>query len=309
MPQGRGTGGAPGLEIGAVEDATGITRETLRTWERRYGFPAPARSPAGERRYADADVLKLREIRRLLSAGFRPQAIIHLPLERLSGLGRDTTAFDDPLLQLGNALLWDVLPLLRRDGAAALQDSFQQVLAIRGLQNFVLWVARPLAVAVGEAWCGGGLLVFEEHVITKQLQRAIWTGLQALPAPRGAPLVALATLHPERHTLGLLMVNALLARGGASCLWVGPAGVDDLTDCARDYGVDVIALSFSAYFPQRRLGDTLDRLRRQVPRRTTLWVGGAGVAGLAALPAGVVRMTALEDAPAALQGPDGRTRH
>ena len=32
------------LSIGAVAKATGIRVETLRTWERRYGFPRPERT-------------------------------------------------------------------------------------------------------------------------------------------------------------------------------------------------------------------------------------------------------------------------
>jgi hypothetical protein len=300
---------APGIEIGAVEDATGIPRETLRAWERRFGFPAPARSGSGERRYDDADVLKLREIHRLLMAGFRPNAILSLPLARLRVLGRDTTAFDDPFLALGNVVLDDILPMLRRDGAAALQERFRSTIETSGLEHFVLWCARPLAVAVGTAWCGGALQVFEEHVITEQLQRAIWSGLGALPVRRGPPLIALAALQPERHTLGLLMVNALLALAGAGCVWVGPTPISDLAGAARRFEVDVVALSFSAYFPRRRLPDSLGQLRRQLPRRTTVWAGGTGVADLDSPPTGVIRMTALEDAAAALWHPGGTRGH
>ena len=39
------------LSIGAVSQATGIPSETLRTWERRYGFPSPERSDGGHRQY------------------------------------------------------------------------------------------------------------------------------------------------------------------------------------------------------------------------------------------------------------------
>src|SRR5215216_4535205 len=35
---------------------TGVSRERLRTWERRYGFPSPRRVAEGARRYALDDV-------------------------------------------------------------------------------------------------------------------------------------------------------------------------------------------------------------------------------------------------------------
>jgi len=37
--------------IAAVERDTGLAKDTLRVWERRYGFPAPARDANGERLY------------------------------------------------------------------------------------------------------------------------------------------------------------------------------------------------------------------------------------------------------------------
>jgi MerR family transcriptional regulator, light-induced transcriptional regulator len=55
-----------GQTITATEFAqlTGVSRERLRTWERRYGFPAPRRVGAGARRYALADVPRVVAVRR-----------------------------------------------------------------------------------------------------------------------------------------------------------------------------------------------------------------------------------------------------
>ncbi|MBS1173585.1 MAG: MerR family transcriptional regulator [Proteobacteria bacterium] len=37
------------LSISAVERDTGLSKDTLRVWERRYGFPVPQRDALGER--------------------------------------------------------------------------------------------------------------------------------------------------------------------------------------------------------------------------------------------------------------------
>ena len=37
--------------IAAVERDVGLSKDVLRVWERRYGFPAPARDANGERLY------------------------------------------------------------------------------------------------------------------------------------------------------------------------------------------------------------------------------------------------------------------
>ena len=48
------------LSIAAVERDTGLSKDTLRVWERRYGFPTPGRDTLGERAYPLEQVEKLR---------------------------------------------------------------------------------------------------------------------------------------------------------------------------------------------------------------------------------------------------------
>jgi DNA-binding transcriptional MerR regulator len=55
---------------------TGVTRDRLRTWERRYGFPAPRREGSGPRRYRLEDIQRVVAVRRAAEAGVPiPQAI------------------------------------------------------------------------------------------------------------------------------------------------------------------------------------------------------------------------------------------
>jgi MerR family transcriptional regulator, light-induced transcriptional regulator len=55
---------------------TGVSRERLRTWERRYGFPEPHRTESGPRRYAVEDVQRVVAVRRAAEAGVPiPRAI------------------------------------------------------------------------------------------------------------------------------------------------------------------------------------------------------------------------------------------
>ncbi len=44
------------FSISQVVERTGVTEGTLRMWERRHGFPEPARLPGGHRRYRDRDI-------------------------------------------------------------------------------------------------------------------------------------------------------------------------------------------------------------------------------------------------------------
>lgn len=60
-----------GQTVSATEFATltGVSRERLRTWERRHGYPAPVRAHDGPRRYPVADVGRVVAIRRAVEAG------------------------------------------------------------------------------------------------------------------------------------------------------------------------------------------------------------------------------------------------
>ena len=72
--------------ISDVERDTGVAKETLRVWERRYDFPQPQRDPFGERVYPNDQVMKLRLIKRLIDLGYRPGKVIPLPSEELNAL-------------------------------------------------------------------------------------------------------------------------------------------------------------------------------------------------------------------------------
>ena len=82
-------GGAFG--IAAVERDTGLSKDTLRVWERRYRFPLPLRDASGERVYSHKDVEKLRVLKRLLDQGHRPGKVIGLAVDQLERLA-DATA-------------------------------------------------------------------------------------------------------------------------------------------------------------------------------------------------------------------------
>ena len=57
-------------------ELTGVSRERLRTWERRYGFPRPHRVARGPRRYALSDVPHVVAVRRAAETGVPLQLAI-----------------------------------------------------------------------------------------------------------------------------------------------------------------------------------------------------------------------------------------
>lgn len=65
-----------GLTIGAVAARTGVGIAVLRSWEARHGFPHPMRLPGGHRRYAEADVDRIRRVDAARAEGLSVEAAI-----------------------------------------------------------------------------------------------------------------------------------------------------------------------------------------------------------------------------------------
>ena len=64
------------LTTAQLAQLTGLSAGTLRMWESRHGFPAPARLPGGHRRYSERDVALVREVLHLREQGLSLTAAI-----------------------------------------------------------------------------------------------------------------------------------------------------------------------------------------------------------------------------------------
>ena len=69
--------------IKAVAQATGLSVETLRAWERRYEVVAPSRDSSGRRTYSAADVARLRLLRTATELGHTISRLAPLSMGRL----------------------------------------------------------------------------------------------------------------------------------------------------------------------------------------------------------------------------------
>jgi DNA-binding transcriptional MerR regulator/methylmalonyl-CoA mutase cobalamin-binding subunit len=271
--------GLTGIGIGAIAQEIGLTKDTLRVWERRYGFPQPLRSPGGERLYPQEQVSKLRLVKRLLDAGHRPSKVLAQPVEQLqqlaqaSGIGQDA-----PDVEL------DQMVALLRNGA---YEDFRFGLLKRatrdGLERFVLDVAAPLSARVGNAWAAGTLQVYHEHLFSEALQvtlRSLMRPLSdAMRSRGGRPRVLLTTLSGEGHGLGILMAEAMLTLSECTCIQLGlQTPLHDIASAVTAHDIDIVALSFTSVLPTQVIGNVLTELRSMLPSHVRIWVGGSSPA-------------------------------
>ena len=268
------------LSIAAVERDTGLSKDTLRVWERRYGFPAPTRDAIGERAYPLPQVEKLRVLKRLLDVGHRPGRVVPLSLDELQTLSAQTLKaagrHQEPVLNADE--LRAHVERIHAHDAASLRRALHRDLSRVGVASFINDVLGPLNAAVGEAWLGGKLQIFEEHLYSEAVQAVLRSAIASVPepAPPGGLRVLLTTFPGEPHGLGLLMVEALLALEGCSCTPLGPeTPLRDIVAAALALRVDVVGLSFTGCLNPNGVADGLQELRSQLPAEVQLWVGGS----------------------------------
>jgi len=262
--------------IAAVERDSGLPKDTLRAWERRYGFPKPRRDENDERVYPQEQVEKLRMLRRLVEAGHRPGQIVSRPPHELAELlrasGNDQVA-PSPISR--NAIAY----LLNHD-ASGLRAHLQALLVRHGLGGFVTQIAPDLLASVGDAWARGDLEIHQEHLFTDQFSMVLRGAINAALAAKSAtssPRVLLTTPPQEPHSLGLMMAEAMFVLADCDCIGLGvrtPA--PDIAAAARAHGADIVALSFSALFPQTLARETLSDLRALMDQEVEIWAGGGG---------------------------------
>jgi methylmalonyl-CoA mutase cobalamin-binding subunit len=294
----------PLLSIAAVERETGIGKDTLRAWERRYGFPVPQRDAVGIRGYPRALVDRLALIRRALLAGQRPGRLLAMAPAELDALlaGLRATSASRAHANAnanGRPGVLDVaegLQALRAGGAEALRHWLTLGLARTGLASFVVDGVAPLNIAVGQAWLDGRIAIYEEHLYSEAVQAVLrsalvpfQTGLEA-----SAPRLLLTTVPGEAHGLGLLMAEVLMTLQACHCLSLGTqTPIADIVAAAAAHDIDVVALSFSESLAPAQALPALAALRASLPGRVEIWAGGGSPALSGPPIAGVRAMSGL----------------
>ena len=287
-----GVGEAQGITIGAVSRATGIPTNTLRTWERRYGFPTPGRSPSGQRLYEPALVEHLRLVSRALSLGHRPAQVVPAPLShvrRLLGESFQEVPAPTPLVSSDDTVA-EWVGYTRDLDASALERGFAAEATRLGGFGFLTERASPFLYEVGEQWARGSLAMYQEHFASERLRSFLSNMWRTLVDRANGPIALLATLSGERHDLGLHMVATGCAIENWRVVFVGPdTPVNEVVDASRKSRARVVMIGVSPFAEPGRTRADLVALRARLDTDIKLLVGGAGA------PVGIDGVEHMED--------------
>jgi MerR family transcriptional regulator, light-induced transcriptional regulator len=269
--------------IKAVAQATGLTVETLRAWERRYAVVTPVRDSSGRRVYRPEDVLRLRRLREATERGHPISRLAPLSDERLTDL-IDAPA-DRRAQGTAQALVDRILGAAEEFRAADCEQAITLAIAMLPPQRLVAEVLQPLLREVGERWHRGEWSIAHERLVSKIVARHVGLMLDAYDRAARRESIVFATLQGERHELGLLMSAMICASSGFRVHYLGadlPA--EEIARFAREFGAPIVALSVVW---QERIGDVtaqLAELASALPPETAIWIGGSGSTMLAREP-------------------------
>lgn len=270
-----------GYRIKTVSELTGIPKNTLIAWERRYGLVEPDRHGNRYRSYSDADVALLKRIKRHIEDGYKISEAIDLVRDPsrqpdAARVANANSAGQDSLERARNELLSS---LLEFDAARA-----EHILHRYGTLPYARLIEElyyPMLRMVGEGWTEGKVSIAQEHFATAFCRERFLAMLMQVGGARGTGPHAVCTTFPgDLHELGVLGISVLLALSGWRITYLGPnLPAYELQKTGRTLKPDWVCTSLVMPTPPRELEAYIDMVREALPKRTWLAVGGAGTRG------------------------------
>ena len=263
--------------IKAVSQATGLSIETLRAWERRYRVVEPRRDANGRRAYDPDDVIRLRKLREATERGHPISRLARLGEQDLDGLlqsTRDTVDRSASARSLGD----QILSAAEDYRPADCDQLLAMALALLPVSQVVMDVLAPTLVEVGERWHRGQLAIAQERIISSAVRKQLSSVLDTYSRIADGPVMVLSTPAGERHELGILMCALLAAAKNVRCHYLGPdLPAGELATYAARVRADVVVLSVLMTDDLEGMSAQVGQLAQLLPEQIEIWGGGAAL--------------------------------
>ena len=290
----------PRYRVAAVERMTGIPASTLRSWERRHGWPRPVRAPSGQRLYSDHDLAVIRFLDRRRVEG--------MSMSQATGLLGSAPAEDD---HDPGRLFARLVAALRAFDESGAERAFAGAEAFLGLEAVATDLIPATIAAAASPLGSGGPPIEVEHFASNFLRRHTLRLLDGLPPAIGRP-VLVGCGPDEQHELGALLLTLLLRARGHRVVYLGarvPGPAMERAAAALDPAGVVVSLTMPESL-QRALG-WMGGNRRWPRHAPVTWWAGPAVAGapdLAADLPGELVTGGLDDGAATVDATMSRRR-
>jgi DNA-binding transcriptional MerR regulator/methylmalonyl-CoA mutase cobalamin-binding subunit len=308
--------------IQVVSLRTGLSKDVLRAWERRYDVVEPSRTDTGRRMYSDDDIDYLRLLRKASGAGRGLKQMAQLSRAELARLVEEDEAARE-LQQAEEAELAVAARLEVRTeegGATATELITECLAAVEALDRdwlhetlsravvtlppavLVEQMIAPLMQRIGQMWWERRLNPRHEHLASTGVRATLDQVIGALERRGpGRPHIVCATPDRQRHEIGAMLVAVTAAAAGWRVTFLGAdLPVDEIAAAAVSLEASGVAISLVHPEDDPELPVSIRRLRQLLLPDTRLFAGGRAASAY---------RDALEDAGAEVFGDVVSLRH
>lgn len=272
------------FRIHRVSRLTGLSKDVIRVWERRYGLLQPMRGPNRYRLYTDEDVALLRYVRNELDKGESIGELAAVGREELLARMRSSPApvpaEGEPYERLIGELLHALNPLDR----VTFERRLNGAVAVIPFEEALHGVLLPLQKKVGELWHDGRVGVAVEHYVTKQIQQKIFSVMNQLPVADQGPKIVVACPPGETHEIGAQAVAYRCRVRGCRVYYLGAnVPIEALTKLCAQVRPALTLISFPVLMPEQEASELAQSIAKQVKPVGDVAVGGDGAVSARAL--------------------------
>lgn len=274
----------PGHPIAVVAERTGLSRDVLRAWERRYSAVDPSRTAGGQRLYSDDDIERFKLLAAATSHGRSISLVAGYSTTQLAQL----IAEDDAALPAATAVesssrvrdaVDAALSAARALDGDRLDTILRRALGGLGIATFLEEVVPLLMHEVGHAWIAGTMTIAQEHLASATSISIVLDAFRALRPEAKAPRLLAATPAGEVHSVGAALAAGMAALDGWAVTYLGPnLPAEEWAEAARSIEAQVVAVSVVAPADPALVVEELRVLRAALPPSVTVAVGGSGTA-------------------------------
>jgi MerR family transcriptional regulator, light-induced transcriptional regulator len=281
--------------IHRVAKLTGLSKDVIRVWERRYGIVQPSRSANRYRTYTDEDVALLRYLKREMDQGQSIGNLAALGREHLvkgaTEAARSIASALPPYERLLDELVKLLAPLRRESFERRLNGS----VAVIPFEEALYGILLPLQMRVGQLWHDGQISVAVEHYVTNQVRQKLFAAMNHLPVHEEGLSVVVACPVGEFHEVGAQVAAYLCASRGCQTYYLGAnMPLDELATFCRQIDPEVLLLSVTSPPQAHDWSSWTATLHDLATSHRTILIGGAGAQSLS-LPAKARRIEILGD--------------
>lgn len=138
---------APEYTMQAVVQRTGVPPDTLRSWERRYGFPEPSRTDANRRLFSDRDIAAIAWLRDQTERGQGTSEAVNMLLARLGGHDEEPTVparVEPPMPRIGRDIpAGELIAALAHGDFRAAQRAWDRLALAASVESLCIDVLLP----------------------------------------------------------------------------------------------------------------------------------------------------------------------